>query len=608
MTEIINVSSDEESSSHFSNIEIAVVTALQNELDALIGYSAKHQIIIGENRVYHKFFFSIEGKEFAVLGYTANKMGIPMMAISLMELTHAFPGLKYIALIGIAAGSDSSTQSFGDLLIPKIVFNYEMGKYIEDESGLMAFRSDFSAFYIDEDIYQKIMAVANNSHIVDLVWEALPTKKDHKIKIHSGNLICGSAVIASKEKVREIERAVARKYIGIDMESYAIAAVNALKNGQFPKLFVIKAISDFADSNKDDSEQEYAKVISAGFLIHVCSNVLITNPINSITLDSKTIEPGKTGKSLEFEKYKEISREFDSISIQDLTERVDKKEQISIQLAELIVSKNLSKSDILKLYSEGSFVGLILSIILNPQSSDKLLLFGNIDRAKQFFTKHKMLEAIEKLLNRNIINKEDYIKLKDIFYFFYIGADESLAKKLRYMETLVDANLIIKTYSIENNNIRQNENLKVNSGNPRFGVLKDELFKSVFHIEGDFTDSSDITMDSSGQQVSVLEYTFVNFKDLKLYAHVKCKLRETDEMRELWIAFSNELITISKQKGASEKAYPVKSKELRQGWKEVSVNLKNCVQQLFGEDGIEYLNLINVRIRGSGKIANIVIR
>ena len=118
--------------SHFSDVEIGVVSALQPELDALIPLCTNHEKIIGENRTYHKFYFNSNGKEFAIIGYTSDRMGISSMAITLMELIHIFRNLKYIGLIGIGAGSDSSQQKSGDLLIPKVVFNYEMGKYSEE--------------------------------------------------------------------------------------------------------------------------------------------------------------------------------------------------------------------------------------------------------------------------------------------------------------------------------------------------------------------------------------------------------------------------------------------------------------------------------------------
>jgi len=85
--------------------------------------------------------------------------------------------------------------------------------------------------------------------------------------------------------VEEIEKAISRKYIGIDMEAFALAAVNQLKHNKNPKMFIIKSITDFADSDKDDSEHEFASHVAAKMFTEVCSNVLVE------VIDKKTIAP-----------------------------------------------------------------------------------------------------------------------------------------------------------------------------------------------------------------------------------------------------------------------------------------------------------------------------
>lgn len=123
--------------------------------------------LLGPNRTYHKLYFNTNNKEFVVIAHTLNRMGISSMSITLMEILYAFPHLKYLGLIGIAAGSDSEKQNFGDILIPTKVYNYESGKYIEikidenPENNKVEFQSDYISFDVDADICQKITAVTS---------------------------------------------------------------------------------------------------------------------------------------------------------------------------------------------------------------------------------------------------------------------------------------------------------------------------------------------------------------------------------------------------------------------------------------------------------------
>jgi nucleoside phosphorylase len=296
MSDIIRTDTNEKLLSYFTDIDIGVVTALQTELDALIKLSTKHETIVGEKRTYHKLTFKTNEKEFTVIAHTLNNMGISSMSITLMELIYGFPQLKYLALIGIAAGSSSKDQNFGDILIPKTVYNYESGKYIEikkdgnPENNEIKFNSDYSSFPIDTDILQKITAVTSDQKILDAIMNSWSVSKSYKLKVHSGNFACGSAVIASMKKVKQIEDAISRKYIGIDMETFALASVNQLKHNHNPKMFIIKAITDFADSDKDDSEHEFASYTAAKVFLEVCSLVLVGNSISTtVASTEKTI-------------------------------------------------------------------------------------------------------------------------------------------------------------------------------------------------------------------------------------------------------------------------------------------------------------------------------
>lgn len=275
MSEILHFTDSKGLSLHFELTKIGVVTAIQEELDALIELADETEPIAGEYRAYHKLTFKREEGEFTVIAHTLNEMGITSMTVTLMEMITGFTSLEYIALIGIAAGSDRTEQKLGDILIPKKVYNYEAGKYKETDDCVI-FQSDKLSHDVDTDLIQFLSMLGNDKNLLAQIksnWTGEHRVDD--LSAHPGNFACGSAVIASGKKIKELEKHISRKYIGIDMESFALVTVNQIKPTQKPKMFIIKSITDFADNLKDDSAHKYASYTAASFFIEVCAKILL---------------------------------------------------------------------------------------------------------------------------------------------------------------------------------------------------------------------------------------------------------------------------------------------------------------------------------------------
>jgi len=94
-------------------------------------------------------------------------------------------------------------------------------------------------------------------------WEGNRPKTD--INIHIGPVATGAAVIANSKTIEVIKQSK-RKVLGIEMEIFGVmyAAMNCSKPR--PYVFGLKAVCDFADSNKSDGFQDYAAYVSARVL------------------------------------------------------------------------------------------------------------------------------------------------------------------------------------------------------------------------------------------------------------------------------------------------------------------------------------------------------
>ena len=246
---------------------------------------------------------------------------------------------------------------------------------------------------------------------------------------------------------------------------------------------------------------------------------------------------------------------------------------------------------------------------MEPTSTDAVLIFDIYDRIKQPFTKYKILDAIETLLYRKLFNPADYKRIRQIFELFSFNADAGLTLKLRKVEKILNKAEFLKIYSMPEGTLHFNKALRVDAGPPRFSELGDPVYEKVLGVEGDFyKDSVDILTDSYGKVVAEIEYAYTEFKQFVVYAFVRCRQEGKKDNIEKWIGFKNEVFDISKEPNQFEKALPVEAKDVFGDWKKVSVDLHAAVKLLFGNEKIEYVNLIKMRARGAGKLAYIFLR
>lgn len=167
---------------------------------------------------------------------------------------------------------------------------------------------------------------------------------------------------------------------------------------------------------------------------------------------------------------------------------------------------------------------------------------------------------------------------------------------------------IFSILKISNRNLMLNTNLRP-FNKCRISAIGPENEKQSISIEGDFgSDYVDIFFDAHGERLTQVEYTFADFKDFLFYVHVGCYDSITGNNAWRWISLKNEIFTISKNVGELEKAYPVKSKSVDNELKKISTNIAKVFDELYGQEGLKYSNIERMRIRGSGKLLEIVLR
>jgi adenosylhomocysteine nucleosidase len=143
-----------------------------------------------------------------------------------------------IVQLGMAFGVDPKGQNYGDVLVSSYMIPYDNRRYVERETG--GYRVDYSgaSAYQAGNILERFQREANS-----------PRSNRH-FSVHVGAILSGSARIQSETFRNELVASVPQvsdKIVGGEMEAIGLLGVS-----RYPIWCVVKGISDFADSHRDE--------------------------------------------------------------------------------------------------------------------------------------------------------------------------------------------------------------------------------------------------------------------------------------------------------------------------------------------------------------------
>jgi len=248
------------------NYDVAIICALETpELSAIKELSNKWENIDipGDSTIYYATSLTTKNRDIKVIAAACDQMGMTAAAVLSMKMISNFRPL-YLIMPGISGGVEGEVN-LGDVIIADPSWDYGSGK-IKCDKGEEVFCSDPLQLRIDKDIINMIKSISLNKELLKNIrkdWEGNRPKTD--INIHIGPVATGAAVIANSKTIEVIKQSK-RKVLGIEMEIFGVmyAAMNCSKPR--PYVFGLKAVCDFADSNKSDGFQDYAAYVSARVL------------------------------------------------------------------------------------------------------------------------------------------------------------------------------------------------------------------------------------------------------------------------------------------------------------------------------------------------------
>lgn len=251
------------------NFDVIIITALfDTEFVAfkklLTGFSERTPV--GKTQY-------LQGKigEKTVLVATEDTMGMAAStALTTKMLTQFRP--QYVLMGGIAAGVKSDEREFGDILVARFSWNYESGKYqYKQDIKQIVFEPNPEQVEIDPSMIPIINSVKSDEVLLKAIYDAYTIatrdlKPERPPQVNFGPMASGSAVVAHIDKIEDI-RAVNRKLIGIDMETFGVYyGCKSFESIHQTKFLSVKSISDFADKRKNDHYRNYAGYTSACFI------------------------------------------------------------------------------------------------------------------------------------------------------------------------------------------------------------------------------------------------------------------------------------------------------------------------------------------------------
>lgn len=250
----------EEAENH--DYDAAIICALETpELDEVkrLPFEWAPHSILGDSTDY--FIGIYKGKRLVCAA--AYEMGLSSAAILSTKIESIFRP-KYLIMTGIAGGVDKEKLHFGDVMVADPCFDYESGKKI-NENGESIFKPDYRQIRLDDKLNQIVRRLKGKTELLKEIRDGCTyDKPEESLKIEIGPFGSGAAVLSDSTVIaRVIEHN--RKFLGFDMEAYAVMLSGMLSSAPKTVPIVMKAVSDFGDG-KTDKYQNYAAYTSARVL------------------------------------------------------------------------------------------------------------------------------------------------------------------------------------------------------------------------------------------------------------------------------------------------------------------------------------------------------
>jgi len=170
---------------------------------------------------------------------------------------------RFIAMVGIAAGTRSGNRGYGDILVADPSVDYASGK-VSFTNGLEVFHPDPFPLPINVSLRTVVQEDARTrAGLTNVMTAWSGPRPGTDLRVHIGAMGAADQVVDSGARVAEVQRNW-RKLIGLEMETYALYRAAHEAPQPRPLYASFKAVCDFA-AEKTDIWQSYAAFAAARY-------------------------------------------------------------------------------------------------------------------------------------------------------------------------------------------------------------------------------------------------------------------------------------------------------------------------------------------------------
>lgn len=247
------------------NYDVAVICALEEEAqmikESLMG--VEQCKVEYDDDIYYSGFFEREDRKISVVLSFANQMGMVAATSLTTKMINNFAP-RYMVMTGIAGGTKPDKMNFGDVIIAETSWDYRAGKDIRKNDNTQHLNS-INALSIDTKLISYCRNLGQDKAKLREIKDSfkMGDAPGTELQLLIGPVVSGASVITDPEIVKDILENQHREVLAIEMEIYGMYYAAKWAINPRPKFIALKAISDFADSNKGDKYHKYASYTSA---------------------------------------------------------------------------------------------------------------------------------------------------------------------------------------------------------------------------------------------------------------------------------------------------------------------------------------------------------
>jgi nucleoside phosphorylase len=243
-------------------VDVVVITALADESSAVLktlnGVERTVESTTALSAYHGSIANDVVNRQIQVVLTQSTQMGNVAAAQAVSRAIDVW-NPQAVLLVGIAGGvKTKDISSLGDVVIADQIVAYEPGKIRDTglENRWEVYRPSFP-------LLNAARMLAEDPHWKEVAIPRPDGSNHHRPKVHFGIVASGEKVITATDFVQELQSTWS-KLAAVEMEGYGAAlATYAVETA--PGFLLIKALSDWSNSDKNDNWRHYACAVSAAF-------------------------------------------------------------------------------------------------------------------------------------------------------------------------------------------------------------------------------------------------------------------------------------------------------------------------------------------------------